>query len=91
MLASLYNFAHWLTHNREEAKDLCAGSVPLKALKGFASPNRERTFDLNVPHCITNTFLTWRRRAENSEIAGLSSITNAEITDVKHPWKLSKR
>jgi RNA polymerase sigma-70 factor, ECF subfamily len=36
MFTSLYNFAHWLTHNREEAEDLVQEAY-LKALKGFAS------------------------------------------------------
>src|SRR5205085_12296649 len=31
---SLFNFAHWLTHNREEAEDLVQETYA-KALKGF--------------------------------------------------------
>jgi len=33
---SLYNFAHWLTQNREEAEDLVQEAYA-KALKGFGS------------------------------------------------------
>jgi DNA-directed RNA polymerase specialized sigma24 family protein len=32
----LYNFAHWLTRNREEAEDLVQETY-IKALKGFSS------------------------------------------------------
>ena len=44
MFASLYNFAHWLTHNREEAEDLVQETY-LKALKGFVSFQSGRTFE----------------------------------------------
>jgi len=43
MLASLYNSAHWLAHNREEAEDLVQETY-LKALKGFASFQQGTTF-----------------------------------------------
>jgi len=33
---SLYNFAHWLTQNRDEAEDLVQETY-VKALKGFSS------------------------------------------------------
>ena len=36
LFPSLYNFAHWLTQNRDEAEDLVQETY-MKALKGFAS------------------------------------------------------
>jgi hypothetical protein len=50
MFASLYNFAHWLTHNREEAEDLVQETY-LKALKGFsAQPSLGKP--QIVPDCV---------------------------------------
>jgi DNA-directed RNA polymerase specialized sigma24 family protein len=36
LLDQLYNFAHWLTQNRDDAEDLVQETY-LKALKGFSS------------------------------------------------------
>jgi len=59
MLASLYNFAHWLTHNREEAEDLVQETY-LKALKGFASFQQGMNFRAWMYRILRNTFLTSR-------------------------------
>ena len=59
MLAPLYNFAHWLTHNREEAEDLVQETY-LKALKGFASFERGTNFRAWIYRILRNTFLTSR-------------------------------
>jgi RNA polymerase sigma-70 factor (ECF subfamily) len=59
MLASLYNFAHWLTHNREEAEDLVQETY-LKAMKGFASFQQGTNFRAWMYRILRNTFLTSR-------------------------------
>jgi len=59
MLTPLYNFAHWLTHNREEAEDLVQETY-LKALKGFASFERGTNFRAWMYRILRNTFLTSR-------------------------------
>jgi RNA polymerase sigma-70 factor, ECF subfamily len=59
MLASLYNFAHWLTHNREEAEDLVQETY-LKALKGFMSFQQGTNFRAWMYRILRNTFLTSR-------------------------------
>jgi RNA polymerase sigma-70 factor, ECF subfamily len=59
LLASLYNFAHWLTHNREEAEDLVQETY-LKALKGFASFQQGTNFRAWIYRILRNTFLTSR-------------------------------
>ena len=59
MLASLYNFAHWLTHNREEAEDLVQETY-LKALKGFTSFEPGTNFRAWMYRILRNTFLTSR-------------------------------
>jgi len=59
LLASLYNFAHWHTQNREEAEDLVQETY-LKALKGFASFERGTNFRAWMYRILRNTFLTSR-------------------------------
>jgi RNA polymerase sigma-70 factor (ECF subfamily) len=59
MLASLYNIAHWLTHNREEAEDLVQETY-LKALKGFVSFQPGTNFRAWMCRILRNTFLTSR-------------------------------
>jgi RNA polymerase sigma-70 factor (ECF subfamily) len=59
MFTSLYNFAHWLTHNREEAEDLVQETY-LKALKGFVSFQQGTNFRAWIYRILRNTFLTSR-------------------------------
>jgi len=55
----LYNFAHWLTHNREEAEDLVQETY-MKALKGFSSFQLGTNFRAWIYRILHNTFLTSR-------------------------------
>src|SRR5262249_35459316 len=59
MFASLYNFAHWLTHNREEAEDLVQETY-LKPLRGFGSLQQGTNFRAWMFRILRNTFLTSR-------------------------------
>jgi RNA polymerase sigma-70 factor (ECF subfamily) len=56
---SLFNFAHWLTHNREEAEDLVQETYA-KALKGFSSFRPGTNFRAWIFRILRNTFLTSR-------------------------------
>jgi len=56
---SLYNFAHWLTQNREEAEDLVQETYA-KALRGFASFQPGTNFRAWIFRILRNTFLTSR-------------------------------
>ena len=56
---SLYNFAHWLTQDREEAEDLVQETY-LKALKGFPSFQLGTNFRAWMYRILRNTFLTSR-------------------------------
>jgi len=56
---SLYNFARWLTHNREEAEDLVQETYS-KALKGFQSFQQGTNFRAWMYRILRNTFLTSR-------------------------------
>ena len=55
----LYNFAHWLTRNREEAEDLVQETYA-KALKGFGSFRLGSNFRAWMYRILRNTFLTSR-------------------------------
>ncbi len=56
---SLYNFAHWLTQNREEAEDLVQETYA-KALKGFSSFQPGTNFRAWIFRILRNAFLTSR-------------------------------
>jgi RNA polymerase sigma-70 factor (ECF subfamily) len=55
----LYNFAHWLTQNRDEAEDLVQETY-VKALKGFSSFQLGTNFRAWMYRILHNTFLTSR-------------------------------
>jgi RNA polymerase sigma-70 factor (ECF subfamily) len=55
----LYNFACWLTHDRQEAEDLVQEAYT-KALKGFSSFQPGTNFRAWIYKILRNTFLTSR-------------------------------
>jgi RNA polymerase sigma-70 factor (ECF subfamily) len=55
----LYNFAHWLTQDREEAEDLVQETYA-KALKGFRSFQQGTNFRAWIYRILRNAFLTSR-------------------------------
>ena len=55
----LYNFAHWLTQDREEAEDLVQETYA-KALKGFRSFQPGTNFRAWIYQILRNAFLTSR-------------------------------
>jgi RNA polymerase sigma-70 factor, ECF subfamily len=55
----LYNFAHWLTQDRQEAEDLVQETY-VKALKGFRSLQPGTNFRAWIYQILRNTFLTSR-------------------------------
>lgn len=65
----LYNFAHWLTQNREEAEDLVQETYA-KALKGFGSFQPGTNFRAWMYRILRNAFLTSR--------AGLKALTMSQ-------------
>ena len=56
---SLFNFARWLTRNKEEAEDLVQETY-VKALKGFESFQKGTNFKAWMFRILRNTFLTSR-------------------------------
>jgi len=61
----LYNFACWLTQDRQEAEDL-AQETYAKALKGFSSFRQGTNFRAWIYKILRNTFLTSRTRLKAS-------------------------
>ena len=55
----LYNFAHWLARNRDEAEDLVQETY-VKGLKGFSSFQSGTNFRAWMFRILRNTFLTSR-------------------------------
>jgi RNA polymerase sigma-70 factor, ECF subfamily len=68
----LYNFAHWLTRNREEAEDLVQETYA-KALKGFSSFRLGTNFRAWMYRILRNTFLTSRTRLKATMTLSLDS------------------
>jgi RNA polymerase sigma-70 factor (ECF subfamily) len=66
----LYNFACWLTHDREEAEDLVQETYA-KALKGFRSFRPGTNFRAWIYKILRNTFLTSRTGLKESAIVPL--------------------
>ena len=59
LLHPLYNFARWLTHNREDADDLVQETY-LKALQGFSSFKLGTNFRAWMYRILRNAFLSSR-------------------------------
>ena len=57
LLDSLYNFAHWLVHNQNDAEDLVQETY-LKALRSFASFQPGTNFRAWIFQILRNTFLS---------------------------------
>jgi RNA polymerase sigma-70 factor (ECF subfamily) len=69
---SLYNFARWLTHDREEAEDLVQETFG-KALKGFPSFQQGTNFRAWIFRILRNAFLTSRTGLKSGLTVSLDS------------------
>jgi RNA polymerase sigma-70 factor, ECF subfamily len=81
LFGSLYNFAHWLTQNREEAEDLVQETY-LKALKGFASFRQGTNFRAWIYRILHNTFLTSRTALAAPRTVPLESEDEGQVVAV---------
>lgn len=77
LFAPLYNFAHWLTQNREEAEDLVQEAYA-KALKGFASFSPGTNFRAWMYRIVRNTFLSSRSGLRAAATVPLDEEENGE-------------
>ena len=74
----LYNFACWLTHDRQEAEDLVQETYA-KALKGFPSFQPGTNFRVWIYKILRNAFLTSRTGLEVSMTVPLDLEGDEEI------------
>lgn len=77
LFGQLYNFAHWLTRNRDEAEDLVQETYA-KALKGFSTFRPGTNFRAWMYRILRNAFLTSRTGLK--ETAGLSTDSDDDGT-----------
>jgi RNA polymerase sigma-70 factor (ECF subfamily) len=77
LFEQLYNFAQWLTHDREEAEDLVQETYA-KALKGFASFQLGTNFRAWMYRILRNTFLTSRTGLKATMTTPLDSDEDAQ-------------
>ena len=73
----LYNFAHWLTQDREEAEDLVQETYA-KALKGFSSFQPGTNFRAWIYQILRNTFFTSRTGLKSSATVPLELDNDQE-------------
>jgi len=73
----LYNFAHWLTQDRQEAEDLVQETYA-KALKGFSSFQPGTNFRAWMYRILRNTFLTSRTGLKSAETVPLETDDGQE-------------
>jgi RNA polymerase sigma-70 factor (ECF subfamily) len=79
----LYNFAHWLTQNREEAEDLVQETYA-KALKGFSSFQLGTNLRAWMYRILRNTFLTSRTGLKVTMTVPLDPDENGSELAVEH-------
>ena len=75
---SLYNFARWLTHDRNEAEDLVQETY-CKALKGFPAFQQGTNFRAWMYRILRNTFLTSRTGLKSGMTISLDSEEGESI------------
>ncbi len=87
LFEQLYNFAHWLAQNREEAEDLVQETYA-KALRGYSSFQPGTNFRAWMYRILRNTFLTSRtgRKAKmtvplESEEEGTSQAVDTQTPE----------
>jgi RNA polymerase sigma-70 factor, ECF subfamily len=78
---SLYNFAYWLTQNREDTEDLVQETY-VKALRGFKSFQLGSNFRAWIFQILRNTFLSSRSRLELRMTVPLSSEEDSRVQPV---------
>ena len=77
----LYNFAHWLAQNREEAEDLVQETYA-KALRGFSSYQPGTNFRAWMYRILRNTFLTSRTGLRATMTVALDSDDDGPLVSV---------
>jgi RNA polymerase sigma-70 factor (ECF subfamily) len=77
LLSSLFNFAQWLTRNRDDAEDLVQETFT-KALRGYGSYQPGTNFRSWIFRILKNTFLTSRAGLKAHPLVPLADGDGAE-------------
>src|SRR5689334_23419480 len=80
---SLYNFACWLTSDRDEAEDLVQETIA-KALRGFGGFEPNTNFRAWIFRILRNTFLTSRTGLRVTRTVALEDDEDAAPVAVTH-------
>jgi RNA polymerase sigma-70 factor, ECF subfamily len=80
----LYNFAHWLTQNREEAEDLVQETF-MKALRGFSSFQPGTNFRAWLYRILRNTFLTSRSGLQVTMTTPMEQDSDSVVSNAPTP------
>jgi RNA polymerase sigma-70 factor, ECF subfamily len=83
LFASLYNFAQWLTQDRDEAEDLVQETY-MKALKGFSSFRQGTNFRAWIFRILRNTFLTSRSGLREKVTVPIDDENESRLADRSH-------
>jgi RNA polymerase sigma-70 factor, ECF subfamily len=81
LFGSLYNFAYWLTQNREDAEDLVQETYE-KALRAFTSFQLGTNFRAWIFQILRNTFLSSRSRLARRMTVPLDSEDDSPVQPV---------
>jgi len=79
LFSQLYNFAHWLAQDRDEAEDLVQETYA-KALRGFASFQQGTNFRAWMYRILRNTFLTSRTGLKATMTVPLEDEEDGPVT-----------
>ncbi len=78
LFTQLYNFAHWLAQNREEAEDLVQDTY-VKALRGFSTFQPGTNFRAWMYRILRNTFLSSRTGMKAVQTVPLEEEESAPV------------
>jgi len=88
LFGQIFNFAHWLTQNRDEAEDLVQETY-MKALKAFGNFQPGTNFRAWIYRILRNTFLNTRSGKKLAKTVSLddeeTGVPPAAATDAQTP------
>jgi len=78
LFGQIYNFAHWLTQNRDDAEDLVQETY-MKALKAFGTFQSGTNFRAWIYRILRNTFLNTRSGKKLAKTVSLDDGENGTV------------
>lgn len=78
LFRSLYNFAHWMTRDRQQAEDLVQDTY-VRALKGFKSYQSGTNFRAWIFRILRNRFLSLKTQSRTAEHLSFDEEENEQL------------